>query len=226
LLRFAEQPPSAALSGHLPDGRPNPELHVAFVALPGAGRERAISAVAIGVPAELDESAYVEVIASIGAWQQACGGRGRLTFGALGAWRLAPLSQAELGSAPPGLGAPALRWRSLTPIVLDRFPKRQGNSSGLTGAALKTTRASISRACQRMNLPAPAAIELRRRAFHDDIPDAPVFGAVARERRASEVGVYTHAELVFDAPVRGPLLIGRGRFFGFGLFEPQPETTC
>jgi CRISPR-associated protein Csb2 len=36
-------------------------------------------------------------------------------------------------------------------------------------------------------------------------------------------GHRTHAILQFDERVRGPLLIGRGRYFGLGLLRPGEE---
>jgi len=34
----------------------------------------------------------------------------------------------------------------------------------------------------------------------------------------------SHALLVFPEPVRGPVLLGAGRYFGLGLFRPLPDT--
>jgi len=33
-----------------------------------------------------------------------------------------------------------------------------------------------------------------------------------------------HAEITFDEPVRGPVLIGAGRYFGYGLCLPSDVT--
>ncbi len=45
----------------------------------------------------------------------------------------------------------------------------------------------------------------------------------ARSFIARGPGHRTHARLHFTDPVRGPMLIGRGRYFGLGLLRPEDK---
>jgi len=99
---------------------------------------------------------------------------------------------------------PARIWTTVTPIVLDRHPKRGQAVEGLVAD-------SVTRA----GFPPPRAIEL---------PDWPMRGVPsARSFIARGPGHRTHARLHFTDPVRGPMLIGRGRYFGLGLLRPEDK---
>jgi len=99
---------------------------------------------------------------------------------------------------------PSADWASVTPVVLDRFPR-----SGRT--ALDELLASVANA----GLPEPIEATV--------LAGPPVAGgALAGKLRGTIVpGQRVHARLRFAVPVRGPLAIGRGRFRGVGLFLPQ-----
>lgn len=113
---------------------------------------------------------------------------------------------------------PARRFVTATPIALDRNP---GNlRSRTTGvAAAEQAKAIIADACERIGVPRPTAVEVSLapllagsvpvRAF-DPFPREP-----GRLRR-----VRVHAEIIFDEPVRGPLILGAGRYVGLGLCRP------
>jgi len=51
-------------------------------------------------------------------------------------------------------------------------------------------------------------------------PLLPGTGRAERYRPPGETAVLTHARLEFPEPVRGPLIVGDRRYFGFGLFAP------
>jgi CRISPR-associated protein Csb2 len=130
---------------------------------------------------------------------------------------------------------PARRWLTVTPIALDRFP---GNLRG----ARKETRdraeaeaaAGIVQACINAGLAAEPSdvknVTVRLDAPLVGIPASPV-GRISPGNRhfpGYQVGQGTpracvHAEIEFAEPVRGPVLIGAGRFLGYGLCLPNPN---
>jgi CRISPR-associated protein Csb2 len=105
------------------------------------------------------------------------------------------------------LAGPASRWRSITPVVLTGFT-RKGRSSE---ACL--LRALVQQGFRAEDLDSLAAFT------------GPVV-PTAQPARAYRVQGYlastprVHAEVIFRSQVRGPLIVGRGRYTGFGLFIP------
>jgi CRISPR-associated protein Csb2 len=93
---------------------------------------------------------------------------------------------------------------------MDHFPRK-----GRRGAA-----EVIARGCQYVGLPSPA----------DVVPDqfSPLYGVqpsfryIVRRPRGKP-RLYTHATLTFSEQIRGPVVIGAGRYFGLGLFRPVAE---
>jgi CRISPR-associated protein Csb2 len=103
-------------------------------------------------------------------------------------------------------------WRSRTPLVLPRHPKRNGRD---------TVEAQISQELEFRGLPGPVAVlplesvdgryrpvefTLRRRDF-DQWPTTPALSV----------------ELRFDEPLNGPILLGRLSHYGLGQFVPTYE---
>jgi CRISPR-associated protein Csb2 len=105
---------------------------------------------------------------------------------------------------------PAKRWRTVTPIILTGFTRRGRSPEQCILRALTQ---------QGFNL--------------DDVESVAAFtGPIiphVEPARAYRVRGYLsstprcHAEILFRHPVQGPLVVGRGRFAGFGLMMPwQP----
>jgi CRISPR-associated protein Csb2 len=90
----------------------------------------------------------------------------------------------------------------VTPIVLDRHPKRG-----------ETPQTLVADAAERSGWPRPTAVDLPYRT----LPQVPPAGAFIGRGAGHRV----HAVLRFTQPVRGPMLIGRGRYFGLGLLRPE-----
>jgi CRISPR-associated protein Csb2 len=99
------------------------------------------------------------------------------------------------------------RWVSATPVVLDRFPK-----GGTTAEDI------VAMGCERAGYPRPVHVELSQES-HLAMPPAREF------KLRKPGGLYAHAVLEFERPVRGPMLVGKERYFGLGLFLPQDART-
>lgn len=102
---------------------------------------------------------------------------------------------------------PACRWVSVTPVVLDRFPKGRITAEEI-----------VAQSCERAGYPRPIKVELSQ--------DCSIAMPMARQFRLRKPGaLYAHAVLEFARPVKGPVLVGKERYFGLGLFLPQDART-
>jgi CRISPR-associated protein Csb2 len=107
---------------------------------------------------------------------------------------------------------PSRIWRSVTPILLDRFPKKKG----------PTVEEILRVSCVRVGLPEPVEIAHGPYSKVQGVPPVPAFRLQREGEERPRWGV--HATLSFDEPVRGPVLLGAGRFFGLGLMRPSWEA--
>lgn len=97
---------------------------------------------------------------------------------------------------------PSRRWASVTPVVLDRHPKKG-----------QTVEAAIAESVAFAGFPRPAAVEVGQHPAFRGVP-------LAREFRPRSGGRWMHVLLDFEQRVAGPMLIGRDRHFGMGLMRP------
>ena len=102
---------------------------------------------------------------------------------------------------------PSVTWVTAVPAIHERFGRLD--------------LAEVGRWCRNAGLPEPVAFRSGRAPL--------VAGALnlrpeeverTARRRAGTTKPYSHIELRFAAPVRGPVVIGRGRSRGFGLCVP------
>lgn len=102
-------------------------------------------------------------------------------------------------------------WQSVTPVILDRFPK-----GGEADAV-----AQVRQSCERTGLPAPSEVSFTRTGTFIGVPQ--VRGFVLRLREGELPRPAWHVTLRFDQPVQGPVLLGSGRYLGLGLCRPVLE---
>jgi CRISPR-associated protein Csb2 len=117
----------------------------------------------------------------------------------------------------------APRWATVTPIALDENP---GDlfSRDPSEAAKAAERAEeiVARGCERIGLPRPQWVQVMSRSLFDVVPKAKLFMPFPAKGHGFK-RVCVHVELHFSDPVSGPLLLGAGRYFGFGLCAPRNE---
>jgi CRISPR-associated protein Csb2 len=102
---------------------------------------------------------------------------------------------------------PAKRWVSATPVVLDRFPKGKITAEDI-----------VAQGCERAGFPRPIRVLLSQNSALAMPP--------AREFRLRKPGgLFAHVVLEFERPILGPVLVGKERYFGLGLFLPQDART-
>jgi CRISPR-associated protein Csb2 len=188
--------------------------HAAFLALPNVGGQHsdgAILGVGIAVPNRADHISKEEV----NAVRAAFAGVDHLNVeqGSL-RWQL---TDVPAGDSPQNLQAqrwagPARRWSTATPVILDRYPKAN------RGFSLED---AIKLAFRNALLPEPSeGIEAS--------PTPMLGGGVApalhiRPERLR--GLAMHITVAFPRRVLGPILVGKGRYLGLGLFAPLPERA-
>ena len=97
---------------------------------------------------------------------------------------------------------PSRTWASVTPMVLDRHPKRGQRTEDLVADSVEM--AGYLR---------PVDVELGQSSAFEGVP-------LAREFCPRGGGRWTHVALAFDRQVAGPLLVGWDRHFGMGLLRP------
>ena len=223
----------ASLSGHKQNGSAAERPHVAFVALPFVAHEHAdgsVQACAIVMPRELTVSDRETLLRLIAAWESAraidADGTMELAGGRLPAVHF---KRVEL-SAKHALSLttwcrPAHRFVTVTPIALDRNPGNlRSNHNGTADKASMEAQRSIADACERIGLVRPMSIEISPAPLLPGVEPARAFSPwPGLPGRASRVLV--HADIRFTESVRGPVLIGAGRFFGLGLCLPIQEES-
>jgi CRISPR-associated protein Csb2 len=97
---------------------------------------------------------------------------------------------------------PSRMWASVTPVVLDRHPKRGQRAEDLVCDSVEM--AGYAR---------PLDVELGQCSAVKGAP-------LAHEIRPRSRGRWTHVSLAFDRPIAGPLLVGKDRHFGLRLMRP------
>jgi CRISPR-associated protein Csb2 len=202
------------VSGHRPDGGPLEEPHLAFMPLAFVGHPNAdghLLGLAAVLPAGLDPEERRQVLRVLGRV-------GELKLGPLGVWGLVR----DLGDRPARNLRPeawtahpagATHWSTVTPVAFDRHPKAKDRGEYQREAA-----EMIAAACTAVGLPRPREVVVTPVSAHPGAPPAHTFPRLTRKDGSDRR--HAHAILVFDQPVRGPVLIGAGRYRGYGLCRP------
>lgn len=235
----------AWLCGHEADGTPTSAPHAAFLALPFAGYPHAdghVMGLAIALPKAVPAAERGRWLGPLLIDQQtgeAARPQLRLWGRDLPDWtvqleeRLSPplILQAETWTAP------ATTWASVTPVVLDRFPKssRRDDREAWHAEVVEIIRAS----CTRAGLPEPIQVDVDSTPWHSGVPRAWAktrqISAWGERPAAAPLGdgfplmpskssrpakPQVHVWLRFNWEVSGPMLLGAGRFQGYGLCKP------
>jgi len=179
----------------------NTGLHVGWLPLPDVGHPYAkgrIIGIGVAVPKNVATDIRLKVLATVGQIKTL-----RLSDG----WT------AKLEIPPPGEKLPialrsqtwiesSTRWSTVTPVVLDRPPKR---------LVEKRIKKAVVQSLNFAGYPEP--VEIKLSAFSRFHGSPPAFRIQASKPRF-------HASLQFGIPVAGPLIAGSLRYFGIGLFRP------
>jgi len=203
VLSLAGDDAPALLHGHGMES--DGHLQARYLALPFVGHDHAdgaVRAAAVWLPPDSQEGDVRRVRAALLGLRE-------LRGGAFGVRTCNPVTSRG-GTAPwsadarrwSGLPRGSTRWRSVTPVVHERHG----------GVDLAEVRRWFAHAGH----PEPASFRTMREPF--------VVGGIrlrpSQLRPRYGQDRFGHFEITFDEPVAGPLVVGRGRQFGLGLFAP------
>lgn len=202
------------LAGHDHKGAPLEDAHLAFVPLAFVGHPHAdghLLGMGIVLPDELkpeDRRYALRAVARID----------RLLLGRLGTWRIGAVKATEppwslrsdVWTAHPG---GATHWSTVTPIAFDRHSNEKDRS-----AYQDEITAMIAQAAVRVGLPAPRDVIVTAVSAHLGVPPAHAFPRLLRKDGSQRR--HAHAILIFGEQVRGPILLGAGRYRGYGVCRP------
>jgi CRISPR-associated protein Csb2 len=223
------------VSGHAPDGAPSRAPHLAIIPLPFASFPYAdgqVMGFALVPPRDssiLDDDELRKVLRHLAPIDERRGERVLTVASKRGTMPsssfcigLSPTFEppAEKRSLDPSLYTePSRSFATLTPIVLDRHLKEQGE------ARQQEIAAQIVTACRNIDLPDPELVVPDK---HPAILGAPSAHPSARQPAWTRWQLppslasrwLTHAVVRFPREVAGPVILGAGRFAGLGLCRP------
>ncbi len=217
LLSKAGDDAPTILSGHDANKRPLQAPHIAIVPLIDVGHRHArghLLGLAIALPREMERQDRVAVVQALRQVEH-------LKLGPLGVWNIELVDaaerrrglQAETWTMPK---SGATCWATVTPISLDRHAKAKDP------AKQQDEIADIIRCgCGEIGLPEPLRVV--------PFPVSPLSGAPngydypRLPRKDGSKRRQTHAMLWFEEPVVGPILLGAGRYRGWGVCRPFTE---
>lgn len=225
-IEKAASPTPEWISGHQADGRPSEKPHLALLPLAFVGHDHAdghLLGVALAFPKNIPQQERGKLIGRL--LYDAAGAPKdlRLTMGKLGIWTLGE----EQRPAPPlalrstTWTGPSEVWASVSPVVLDQHPKsdQHKDRSGFLAEVAEIVTAS----CRRIGLPDPIEIDIDKTSWHLGAPRAkpgPNGFPLMPQRPGGPNRRQVHVWLRFDRPVLGPVLLGAGRYRGYGFCKP------
>lgn len=213
-------------TGHSTPGLPSTGGHMALLPLAFVGVEHAdghILGLAMAFPRSIPAEERAECL------------RGRLfnssgedlepelKMGNLGTWTL----RREERSLPPlALRSatwcePSSVWASVTPVVLDRHPKHDQSTERVQWR--DEVAASIAQSCERQGLPKPDLIDVDKTSWHRGAPRSrpgPAGMPWLPGKEGTAPRQQVHVLIQFPCEVQGPVLLGAGRFRGYGFCKP------
>ncbi len=219
----------ATLSGHAETG-PTKQPHVAFVPLPFVGNEHAdgsLMGCALVMPRDLAKGDRELLLRLVAKWEkERSDQRGNLTLagGTLPSYTIRRVDvSAKAALDPKRWCRVSKRFLTATPIALDKNPGNlRSNQNDAARKAAVEAQQSISDACLRV---------VGVRPFSVEVSLAPLLAGSQHVsdflpwpgRRSRTPRVRVHADICFESPVEGPLLLGAGRYFGLGLCLPVED---
>jgi len=200
-LAVAGDEAPAALHGH------GDHPHAAYLALPNVGGRHSdgvVLGLGVAIPNNASKATREAIRAAVAGVDRLIVERGALKWGLDD---VEPENAARTLQAQRWIG-PARRWSTVTPVILDRHPKPS------RGFSLEDAlRLSFKNAL----LPEPSDEEI-------EVSSTPMLsGAVAPASHIRPTrlrGPALHVTVTFPSEVVGPVLVGRGRYLGLGLFAP------
>lgn len=219
------------ISGHAADGSPSKLARPVYLPLGYVDHEHAdghLLGVAVVVPRDFDQTEHLfELLGKHDGSREHDIERGvpflSLTIRNphLGDREIGKL-QLELDERPEGRRQFTLKsftwthphriWRTVTPVMLPLFPRR-----GLAAEEV------VAKACVDAGYPEPESVRVSFAPLLRGVPHSRAFHV--KPRNGKPPRPLTHAEIEFPVKVRGPVLIGAGRYSGYGACRPLLQES-
>lgn len=227
---------SELITGHVPrrgngldDTEPTRNPHLAYVPLPFVGHPHADGSalgLAIIPPRAASDGAMRPLLEALGSWESSVDGaplQVNLPGGVTLSFRRI-LGRPGLSNLKPSTWCrPSRSWISVTPVALDRVPgNMHDRDPAKRAAAFAEARAVVSTSCERIGLPPPVDVTIIHGSPYAGVMPPRSFGKF-RTGEGKLQRILVHVGLRFDEPVSGPVLLGAGRFLGYGLCRPVSE---
>jgi CRISPR-associated protein Csb2 len=214
------------VSGHAPDGRPSSEPHLALAPMAFLGWPYASGTVlgfALIPPRHSqlwNDPSFQQAFRAVLHLDAKTGRRGLRVEGGGVRLALAPGASERRSLDRARYCQRSRIWASATPIVLDRYLKATTKD-----AREEEIGKQLAQACGNIGLPAPIRVAAGKHPAIEGTPSAYPSGKMARWMRwrvADSLATrpLVHAVIEFAEPVRGPVILGAGRFLGLGLCLP------
>jgi CRISPR-associated protein Csb2 len=245
MMAHGPDPLPPLISGHghgvQTDGLKAP--HMSVLALPDVTHPRSdgyIQAVGLGLPADIGDTDRSAVTETLARWSRDGTNDGftLLLPGGI-ARQLLPAEFHAAVAGPSGRVVASRQfwartnneWSSVTPVALDRHPRtgRDPDFDELSAAIAPI----VSDMCIRVGLPRPVYVLASPVSTWSAVPPVKVGRSRDGRRSFPQYGVSgqhekrrytTHLTIRFDQEVQGPLILGAGRYFGYGLMRPSPGS--
>ncbi|QDT13609.1 type I-U CRISPR-associated protein Csb2 [Stieleria marina] len=224
------------ITGHDADGSSTEKVHLALVPLPFIGgsvdlrgckeREYAdghLLGVGIVLPRDLTDRDKATGLGEFLVDEFGNSIDQQLTLGRNGVWSI----RREDRMRPPKALTPETWsrsshvWATATPIVLDRHPKTDRQKD--PGGWRQEVGDIIGRSCRHIGLPQPKSIRVEKHGFLPGVPSASPSRTgfpLMKHSDGKTRRMQTHALIEFASPVQGPVILGSGRFRGYGFCKP------
>lgn len=225
-LTGSEKAP-AWFTGHKAPGEPADMPHLAMLPLAFVGSEYAdghLLGLALAFPRSVNAQERSAQLRRLLFDEQGEDREIKLTLGNLGEWIL---QREDRNTRPVALRPETWTqassvWATVTPIVLDRHSKFDPADPKERDSWRRETADTIRASCAHIGLPVPVAVDIDKTSWHrgaprsrpgpNGMPWLPGKSGGARQQ--------VHALLKFDCEVEGPVLLGAGRYRGYGLCKP------
>ena len=236
LMSRHENNPPEWLSGHSPDGSPSRTRRITYLPLGFVGHEHAdghLLGFAIAVPRDSLGEMVNDLFHLLGEHGgkdvrseplEVEVGSPYLSLAVQSAKEAQPVGQWDLeldetnernprvNLRPSTWTGPAKVWSTVTPLILPRFPRR-----GLSAESV------VAQACVDAGYPEPTGVYVGKDSIIPGVPHAKLFHP--RTKPGIPPRPLTHATLEFANPLRGPVILGAGRYMGFGFCRPNRDDS-
>ncbi len=225
IFHYADDLPEG-LTGHTESGSPSQHPHVSFIPLPYVGWEHAdgrLMGVAVMIPDQCDPRTEISLLRAIGKWEQEANTL-VLKLGRKGVVEIERKPATAITSLKRKFWeGPARSWTTVAPIALPAHPGGLSNgTSHSRSRAWDRATQGVADSCAHVGLPTPTDVALSLNPFVKGSRRASEYPTFKQSgRNGTEVArQLIHAQIEFDRPITGPLLLGSGRYFGLGLMRP------